>query len=118
MDSGLIALAKGKLNITWSDEGTDERVEAILEDAIPTVANMVGLEYDSANQAMVDTDGNAVDLTAPSMTRFVLLNYVAYEWNHMADTFRTAYWQEIAACRQEHALAAEEDTDDGESDSE
>lgn len=117
MDSGLIALAKGKLNITWDDEGTNERVEAILEDAIPTVANMVGMEYNAADQVMTDASGNVVDLTTPSMTRVVLLNYVAYEWNHKADMFREVYWQEIAACRQENKLR-EEDMDDGESDSE
>ncbi|MCD8008441.1 MAG: hypothetical protein LUF68_05845, partial [Clostridiales bacterium] len=99
-------------HITSKESGKTERIEAILEDAIPVVANMVGLNFDPVNQIAVDSSDNVIDLSAPSLTRTVLLNYVAYEWNHMADTFRTAYWQEIAACRQHYALAAEE-ADDG-----
>lgn len=116
MDETLIALAKGKLNITWDDEGTNDRLTAILWDAIPIVANMVGLVYDYDQQAAIDESGEVFDFAAPSMERALLLNFVAYEWNHKADAFRGNYWQEIAACRQRHTLLAEEAADDGDDD--
>ncbi|MCD8152044.1 MAG: hypothetical protein LUD71_03010 [Clostridiales bacterium] len=117
---GLFALAKGKLNITWSDTGTDARLEAILNDTVPAVSNMVGLTYDYDEEEALDEAGEVFDYSLPSMERNLLLNYMAYEWNHQADIFRSAYWQEIAACRQRHTLlaeAAEESTDDTADDS-
>lgn len=103
----LLKLAKSKLNITWTDDGTDGRVLSILEDALPTVSNMVGLNF--VNGAPVEKNGDEFDFSQPSMERNVLLNYVAYEWNHQENLFREAYWQEIAACRQKHALESESD---------
>lgn len=114
----LTKLAKGKLNITWSDEGTDARLEAILEDAIPAVANMVGLIYDPPSETVTDGAGNEFDFAKPSIERNLLLNYSAYEWNHKADEFRAAYWQEIAACRQYHAMESADDEEADEDGSE
>ncbi|MCD8198242.1 MAG: hypothetical protein LUE24_13940 [Lachnospiraceae bacterium] len=104
----LLTLAKGKLNITWDDTGTNARLEAILNDAIPVVCNMVGLVYSYTVQEALDEEGEVFDFSAPSMERNVLLNYISYEWNHRTDIFRSAYWQEIAACRQRHELLAAE----------
>lgn len=119
----LIVLAKAKLNITWDDEGTNARVASILAESIPTVSTMVGLEYDYSAQDALDENGDVFDYSEPSQERAVLLNYVAYEWNHCVDTFWPNYWQMIAACRQRHELAedaleeSEDSTDDSAEDS-
>lgn len=104
-NDALIKLAKMKLNITWDDEGTNARVAAILAESIPTVSNMVGLAYDYSAKDALDENGDVFDYSAPSMEQNVLLNYIAYEWNHCVDTFWQNYWQMIAACRQRHELA-------------
>lgn len=106
MSDTLKELARRKLNITWDDEDTDSRLENIITDAIPNVANMVGLKYDYEKMEAIDGCGRVFDFTLPSVERIVLLNFIAYEWNHQANLFRANYWEEIAACRQKHALEA------------
>ncbi|MCD8208672.1 MAG: hypothetical protein LUD72_12095 [Bacteroidales bacterium] len=104
----LLGLAKSKLNITWNDEGTNARLEAILAESVPAVSNMVGLGFDYENNEAVDGKGETFDYSQPSMERNVLMNFIAYEWNHKAELFRDAYCQDIQACRQRHALEVED----------
>lgn len=113
--SELLELAEAKLNITWNDEGTQSRIEAILDEAIPAVSNMIGLGYDYTSMTAIDENGEEFDYSEPSLERNVLMNYVAYEWNHQSGIFRESYWQEIAACRQKH-MEASETTEEEESD--
>ncbi|MCD8207198.1 MAG: hypothetical protein LUD72_04585 [Bacteroidales bacterium] len=103
----LLGLAKSKLNITWDDEGTNARLEAILAESVPAVSNMVGLGFDYEEDEAVD-GSEIFDYSQPSMERNVLMNHIAYEWNHKAELFRDAYHQDIQACRQRHALEAED----------
>lgn len=100
----LLVLAKSKLNITWDDPITDTRVINIIEEAVPAVSNMAGLLYDHRAAVAKEPDGRVFDFREASMERNLLMNYIAYEWNHKTDLFREAYWNEIAACRQERAM--------------
>lgn len=107
-DSDLLALIRRKLNITWTDPGTENRLDDIMGDAVPTVCGMVGLRYDYDDETAYSANGAAFDFLAPSLDRSILLNWCLYEWNHKADLFRDAYKEEIDACRRRHLLETEE----------
>ncbi|MBQ3089001.1 MAG: hypothetical protein IJD21_00360 [Oscillospiraceae bacterium] len=115
MDSELVVLVKGKLNITWSDKNTDARVDVVLEDAIPKLCRMVGLRYDYETGTAYDGAGEVFDFGIPSMERWLLLNYCLYEWNHKGDLFWAAYEDDIGSCQQRHDLEStpEEEGTDG-----
>lgn len=113
MDSELVSLVKGKLNVTWADKITDARVNTVLEDSIPKLCRMVGLHYDYETETAYDGAGEVFDFVIPSVERGLLLNYCLYEWNHKGDLFWPAYADDIASCRQRHSLEnpQEEGTD-------
>lgn len=114
----LLPMVKDRLNITWTDEVTDRRLKQVIEDAIPTLSGMVGLDYDAAQSTALGDGGEAFDFSAPSQERTLLVIYAAYLWEHQGHLFWANYREEIGACRQKRALAAieaakQEEADDG-----
>lgn len=83
---------KRKLDITWSDEITDSRVEDIIESAIPTMINKLGI-----------ADSN-FDFSKPGQENILFINYCLYERNHCVEEFDLKYANDIAQCRQKHTI--------------
>lgn len=89
----LIDQVKRKLNITWSDEDTDARVNDIVESAQPTLRFKLGIADETFDFAKA----------GPENTLFLAL--CLYEWNHSASEFDVNYANDIAQCRAIHEVA-------------
>ena len=83
----LIEQVKRKLNITWSDEETDKRVNDIIASAVPILKHKLGI---------ADAD---YDFSAPGLENLLFLAYCMYEWNHAVNEFDMNYANDIAQCR-------------------
>ena len=103
----LIDQVKRKLNITWSDEETDKRINDIIASATPVLKHKLGI---------ADAD---YDFAAPGLENLLFLAYCLYEWNHAANEFDSNYANELAQCRAmrevkyhiEHESGADADAD-------
>lgn len=93
MNANLLAQVKRKLNITWDDADTDERLEEIISSAIPTLRHKLGI-----------TD-NDFDFAVAGAERTLFLAYCLYEWNHSTNEFDTNYAGEIAQIRAKYDVA-------------
>lgn len=102
----LAKLLKSQLNITWSDEVTDERINNALHSAIPMLCAKVGLCYVYQSDAVLDGLGNPVDLTEVSQVRHLLILCAAYIYDQQGHLFDANYRTEIDACRQAYELVA------------
>lgn len=88
------AAVKRKLNITWTDGATDERVEDIMESVRPALAKVLGV---SAESELFEERGEVMNL---------YVNACFYEWNHAYDDFLANYAGEIQRVRLENDMAA------------
>lgn len=79
----LLAAAKRKLNITWSDTETDARVSDAIGNALPALARAIGL----------DAKTDAFD--EPGEARGLLLNCIFYEFNDALDDFWANYADDV-----------------------
>ena len=80
----LLQRLKEKLNITWTEEETENRLQTILEDAVLT------LDYTSG------------------MERSLLLNYCMYAWNNCENEFDDNYFNSIMQLRQKYEVQQNE----------
>ncbi len=85
MADSLIVELKLKLNITWSDADTEDRLAVIIADAAPTLKMKLGADD--------------IDFSAPGPERNLFLNYCMYEWNHCLDDFDVRYMNDIMQIR-------------------
>ncbi|AJC11718.1 hypothetical protein JI75_02570 [Berryella intestinalis] len=85
----LLARAKRKLNITWSDEGTDARVRDAIDAARPRLAHLLGLDGGSALLEQGEELG-------------LLMEAVFYAFNDAADEFAENYAADILRVRMKH----------------
>lgn len=81
-------LVRRKLNITWSDENTDDRLRQIIEDAQVELIGKIGITQDN------------FDFSVASQERKLLLAYCFYEWNHALDEFDVNYAADILQARE------------------
>ena len=88
----LIARVKQALKITWSDQETDAEIEALVSDAIPTLAHKLGIKD-------IDTD-----FSNPGVERRLFLNYCRYVRNDCANEFDGAYKNEILQIRHKYEV--------------
>lgn len=93
MTETLFAQVLRKLNITWNDDDTNNRVTEIIESAIPTMLHKLGI---------ADPD---FDFGEAGMENTLFKNYCFYEWNHCVNEFDTNYSNEIAQVRAKHEVA-------------
>lgn len=94
MTEKLYAQVKRKLNITWNDDDTDNRVEEIILSAIPALIHKLGI-----------ADPN-FDFSEPGMENNLFKAYCFYEWNHCLNEFDQNYANDIAQVRAIHEVAA------------
>lgn len=82
----MLEALKQKLNITWEDEKTENKLSAIIEDAKNIMNHKLGAE---------------IDYSAPeeSIGRSLFLNYCMYVWNDCQEEFNSAYKEEIITAR-------------------
>lgn len=78
---------KRKLDITWSDTGTDARIADIIDAAKPTMRHKLGLP-------------DTYDFEMPGQEQQLLLSWCLYEWNHATDEFDGNYLNDILQVRQ------------------
>ena len=90
----LIDQVKRKLNITWSDEDTEERVKDIIALAEPIMKRKLGISASAS-----------YDFSIPGDENMLFLAYCLYEWNHTTNEFDENYANEIAECRAIHEVA-------------
>lgn len=93
MNANLLEQVRRKLNITWSDEDTDKRLEDIINSAIPTLTHKLGI---------TDT---SFDFSVQGAENTLFLAYCLYEWNHSTNEFDTNYANEIAQIRAKYDVA-------------
>ena len=89
----LVLQVRRKLNITWSDENTDARLNDIINDAIPTMIHKLGI----ANPDF--------DFSVPGDENRLFKSYCLYEWEHCANEFDDNYHNDIAQVQRKHAVA-------------
>ncbi len=92
MNAELFIQVKRKLNITWEDKETDERVEEIIESAIPDLLHRLGI-----------TDQN-FDFSKAGEEHTLFLAYCLYEWNHVLNEFDENYARMIATVRAKYEV--------------
>lgn len=89
----LLQRLKEKLNITWTEEETENRLQTILEDAVLTLDYKLGADVDYSS----------------GMERSLLLNYCMYEWNNCINEFDDNYFNNIMQLRQKYEVEQNED---------
>ena len=95
MSGALFDQVKRKLNITWSDEDTDARIEDIVSSAEYAMRHKLGTPED-------------FDFSEVGQENMLFLSYCLYEWNHSANEFDMNYLNDILQLRQKHEVAAYE----------
>lgn len=89
----LLQRLKEKLNITWTEEETENRLQTILKDAVSTLDYKLGADVDYSE----------------GMERNLLLNYCMYEWNNCINEFDDNYFNNIMQLRQKYEVEQNED---------
>lgn len=92
MTERLVEQVKRKLNITWNDEDTNNRVEDVIQSAIPDLIHRLGI---------ADPD---FDFSEHGAENTLLLAYCLYEFNHSLHEFDDNYASLIAQTRARHAV--------------
>lgn len=85
--SALLNAVRRKLNVTWSDEGTDARVQDVVDSVSPRLASLLGY---AATHEFSAKDGEAWGL---------FLNGCLYEFSDAWDDFVSNYEREIQSVR-------------------
>ena len=84
MNDVLFEQVKRKLNVTWDDSDTNNRITDIIESAIPTLKHKLGIVDDN------------FDFSVRGSENTLFLAYCLYEWNHCVNEFDDNYSNEIA----------------------
>lgn len=95
-DASTIAAVRRKLNITWTDEGTDARVSDVIASVSPALALRCAL---SPEHVFVEGE--------PEWGLF--LNACLYEFSDALDDFWVNYAPEVAAAHLRNLMAAREE---------
>ena len=84
-DEQFMNLLKNELNITWSDQETDERVSRIVKNAQFTMNRKLGAE---------------IDYLSNGQEQELFIAYCVYMWNNCANEFDIYYQNEILQLRE------------------
>ena len=88
----LLGLVKRELAITWDDIDTDADIEALVSDAIPSLAFKLGIREADVN---FETAGQE---------RRLFLNYCHYLYDDIGEEFDKAYKSEIIQLRSKYEV--------------
>lgn len=92
MTERLVAQVKRKLNITWNDDDTTNRVQDIIQSAIPALKHKLGI---------ADPD---FDFSNPGMENDLFKAYCLYEFNHCLNEFDANYANDILQVRAKYEV--------------
>ena len=92
MTERLVAQVKRKLNITWNDDDTTNRVQDIIQSAIPALKHKLGI---------ADPD---FDFSIPGMENDLFKAYCLYEFNHCLNEFDANYANDILQVRTKYEV--------------
>ena len=92
-NSTLLSQVERKLNITWNDEETTQRLTEIINNAIPDLIHRLGIAT------------SEFDFSKSGVENNLLLNYCLYEWNHSLNEFFDNYAETIAQVRARNEVA-------------
>ena len=92
INDALFAQVKRKLDITWDDDDTTARVNEIIENAIPSLINRLGITSDD------------FDFSVAGEENTLFLNYCFYEWNHAIADFEINYALIVERVRAKHTV--------------
>lgn len=95
LPDGLLDKVKNRLNITWDDDATNEKLSDIIAD---------GMEY------IDDKLGDTADYTEAGRPRMLLMEYSRYAWSDALDVFETNYLAHILAMQNKKAVADYEES--------
>ena len=90
---------KRHLNITWSDDDTDQKVADMMMDAEIALNHKLGAE---------------IYYFAPGAERLLYLNYLLYAWNDCLEEFDSAYRAEILQIRHKYEVEAYKTSEESE----
>lgn len=85
----LVEKLKERLNITWEDISTENKLLNIVEDAKITLDHKLGAE---------------IDYSKAGMERTLFMNYCMYVWNDCANEFDKSYLNEIYQIRNRYKV--------------
>lgn len=97
MNETLLQQVRGKLNITWNDTDTDNRVLDIIAQAKTVMLHKIGI-----------TDA-AFDFSKSGIENVLFLAYCLYLYNHCENEFDNNYLSDILQARAIHEVAQNED---------
>ena len=97
MDETLFQQVKRKLNITWTDDDTDNRVLDIIKQATTVMLHKLGI-----------TDV-AFDFSKSGIENVLFLAYCLYLYNHAENEFDTNYLSDILQARAIHEVKQNEE---------
>jgi hypothetical protein len=92
MSETLLAQVRRKLNITWEDTDTDNRVYDIMKQARAKIIDVVGI-----NDPEFDFVGDGTENT-------LYLAYCLYLFNHCENEFDNNYREDIMQARARHEV--------------
>lgn len=98
-ESSIKEALRRKLNITWSDEDTEARLDDILSDGMAEIKHKVGLP-------------DTFDFSTPGQERKLLLSWCLYEWNHATNEFDMNYANDVMQLRQKWEVEAYKEEQD------
>lgn len=93
MNDDLIKKVKRRCYITDDDETINERVIDMIENSIPKVRRMLGIN---------DT---SYGFTEVGEEQELFLNYCYYVWNDSADSFKSNYLDDIMSIRSKYEVS-------------
>lgn len=102
MTERLLPQVKRKLNITWNDEDTNDRLNDIIQSAIPVMLHKLGI---------ADPE---FDFSVAGAENVLFLAYCLYEFNHSLSEFDDNYSNMIGQVRAQHEVKYHSEVDDGE----
>lgn len=97
MKETLLQQVKRKLNITWSDTDTDNRVLDIIKQATTVMLHKIGI-----------TDA-AFDFSKSGVENVLFLAYCLYLYNHAENEFDTNYLGDLLQARAIHEVKQNEE---------
>lgn len=92
MNETLLAQVKRKLNITWEDPDTNNRVEDIINQATSVMSFKLGI-----------TD-EGFDFSVGGIENMLFLAYCLYLYNHCENEFEDNYKSEILQARSKYEV--------------
>lgn len=84
MNAELLGAVRNYLDITWRDDGTDEKLAGILERGMSYLDQMAGAEQDYSTQGQ---------------PRALLFDYCRYAWNNALELFEQNFRGDLIALR-------------------